>query len=379
MKKSANNRWEKRPTVNTNDIYSVPSNGTIYSPFSFKIDPMEQLILVNFEKDPDEFYNIFEFQQACDKIGKKYFLVIAYRNDGASDVYYQAGFPFGSQESVLNSASFFVRPLEKAKFEVDSDSLDVSFVFEDKIGREIKVRVNERNRQNKEPFFLLAPIGAISKTPVSLPVYSLYEISFAKQKYTDIEIVIGKVKHKPDTFPMPIERSRNYFTRYSADTFNVDWNSNFNGPLSPLTHACNSKIEDNATTYEIEENSGHCEIRRMSTKNKKHMIAIDFHPAIPDFVSLRQEADINGTFSISTDHTAGSLHGNYKIRRVDNDIDFEIHPTGGWEPNESRLVLKIVFFVVKIFKEWPKSYVWNAKIRLDESGEPVMQSGWKRL
>ena len=29
---------------------------------------MEQLILVNFEKDPDEFYNIFEFQQACDKI-----------------------------------------------------------------------------------------------------------------------------------------------------------------------------------------------------------------------------------------------------------------------------------------------------------------------
>ncbi|HNW68777.1 MAG TPA: hypothetical protein PKI01_00115 [Bacteroidales bacterium] len=365
--------------INNNDIYSLPSNGVIFSPFSFNIDPMEYLILINFEKDPDEYYNSLEFQQACDKNGKRRLLVIAYRTDGATDIYYQPGFPFGSQDSVLNNAGFFERPLENAKFEVNVNGIEVNFILEDKIGREIKVRVNESKRQKKNPFFLLAPVGANSLKPKSLPIYSLYEMSFTKQKYTNIEIEIDKVKHKPDTFPMPIDGSKNYFTRYSVDTFNVDWNKNFKGPLSPLTPDNNCKIEDLGTTYDIEEKSGHYEIKRMSTKNKKHKISIEFYPAIPDVVCLRQGVEINGNFSIKTDDTAGTIGGNYQIKRHENDIDFTINPTGGWEPNESRLVLKILFFVVKIFKEWPKSYVWNAQIRLDDAGQPIMQSAWKRI
>jgi hypothetical protein len=35
--------------------------------------------------------------------------------------------------------------------------------------------------------------------------------------------------------------------------------------------------------------------------------------------------------------------------------------------------------VVKVFKEWPKSYVWNAKIKLDEKEQPIMESSWKRI
>lgn len=372
-------RKGNRGIVKNTGIYSKPSNGTVFSPFSFNIDPMEHLILINFEKDPDKIYNILEFQQACDKNGKKRLLAIAYRNDGATDVYHQAGFPFGSQDSVLNNASFFERPMENAKFEVNADLMEVSFAFEDKMGREINVQVNESNRQKKKPFFLLAPVGTISMKPMSLPIYSLYEMAFTKQKYTDIKIEIDKVKHKPDTFPMPIDGSKNYFTRYSADTFNVDWNKNFKGPLSPLIPDNNHKIEDMGITYELEEKSGHYEIKRMSAKNKKHKIIIEFHPAIPDIVCLRQGIDIDGNFSITTDNTAGTIRGSYQIKRQKNEIDFEIKPTRGWKPNEGRLVLKILFFVVKVFKEWPKSYVWNAQIKLNDTGQPILQSGWKRI
>ena len=47
----------------------------------------------------------------------------------------------------------------------------------------------------KKPFFLLAPVGVISKTPVSLPFYSLYRMSFIRKNHAVIEIDIDKVAH----------------------------------------------------------------------------------------------------------------------------------------------------------------------------------------
>jgi len=88
------------------EIYSRSSDGRFYSPFSLSVDDMEHLILVNFEKDPDEFYHTFELQQARDDNGRKILLVIAYRNDGGADVYHQPGYPFASQASLLNDAGF---------------------------------------------------------------------------------------------------------------------------------------------------------------------------------------------------------------------------------------------------------------------------------
>ena len=377
-KKRTLQKKEQRAFGNA-DIYSKPSNGTVFSPFVFNIDSMESLILVNFEKDPDEVYNILEFQKACEKNGQKRLLAIAYRKDGATDIYYQPGFPFGSQESVLNNAVFFERALEDAKFEVDEDFMEVYFVFEDKTGREIKVRVTEDKREKKKPFFLLAPVGANSKRPISLPVYSLYEMSFTKQKHTHIEIEIDKIKHKPDSFPIPIEWSKNYLTRYSADTFNVDWNKNFKGSLCPLIPDNDHRMEDMGITYETEERDGHYEIKRMSAKKNKHNITVEFYPAIPDIVCLREEIAIDGNFSIITDNTSGYIGGRYRVRRQGNEIDFEINPSEGWVPNERRLMLKVLFLVVKIFKEWPKSYVWNAQIKLDDPNRPIMQSAWKRI
>jgi len=336
-------------------------------------------MLVNFEKDPDVLYNTLEIQQASDKNGRKKLLVIAYRNDGAADVYHQPEYPFASQDSVLNNATFFERPLENARFEIKTDNIEVYAFFEDKKGRKVTLRVNENSRQKKKPFFLLAPVGVISQKPASLPVYSLYEMSFTKQKTTSIEIEIDKVKHSPDKFPMPIECSKNYFTRYSADTFNVDWNTNFNGKLTPLTPDNNNIAEVGGIIYELKEQNGHYEIKRMRANNSKHSICIEYNPAIPDIACLKQGTDINGYFSITTDNTEGTIQGYYHIKKRENEIDIKIRPDKGWNPNENRWIIKILFFFVKVFREWPKSYVWNAKIRFDNnSGLPTIQSGWQR-
>jgi hypothetical protein len=360
------------------DIYSEHSSGCFFSPFNLSIDNMEHLILVNFEKDPDEFYTIFELQQARDTKNQKSHLVIAYRIDGSVDVYFQAVFPFGSQASILNGVNFYERPMENARFEINADRLEVFFAFEDKIGRQIKVKVSESNRRKKKPFFLLAPVGVVSGQPASFPVYSLYEMSFTKRKFTDIEIEIDKVKHKPDTFPLPIDCSKNYFTRYSADTFNVDWNKNVQGLLFPVVPGDNNKIEAGGTTYELANNQGHYEIRCMSIRNKKHQLNVCFSPPVPDILCLKTEVNMDGNFTIKTDKSTGTIRGGYFLKRIGDEVNIQLQPNGGWQPNEKRWILKFLFFVIKVFREWPKSYVWNAKITLDRINNPVIQSGWKR-
>ncbi len=369
---------ESRNHFNKNDIYSKRSNGSFFSPFSLSIDDMEQLILINFEKNPDEFYNVFELQQARDKKGKERFLVIAYRKEGAADVYHQTSYPFASQAGILNETTFIESPLEDTKFMVTADCLDVFFAFQDKFGREVKVKVNESGIQKKTPFFLLAPVGVISKKPGSLPVYSLYEMSFTRQKYTNIEIEIDKVKHRPDTFPLPVNWSRNYFTRFSPDTFNVDLNKNFEGLLTPLIPV-NNEIEDSGITYQLVDNCGHYEIKRMTAKNKRHQIVVDIFPPIPDIVCLNDDIHIDGNFTIATDKSSGIVSGGYHLEKRGGDIELRFQPKDGWHPNEKRWILKLLFLVVKVFREWPKSYVWNAKITLNASDQPFMKSGWKRI
>ena len=363
----------------TGDIYSGSSDGSFFPPFSLSIDDMEHLMLINFEKDPDKYYNTFELQQARDNTGSKRLLVIAYRNDGGADVYHQPGYPLASQESLLNDVNFTVCPLEGARFEVDNERLDLFFAFKDRYGRGIRVKVVEDRKPRKKPFFLLAPIGTLAKLPMSFPVYSLYGMSFAKRSHTEIEILVGEVRHRPDTFPLPLDGARNYFSRYSADTFNVDWNRNFHGQLQPLLPGEDNRAVKGDANFELANNGGHPEIRRMNATNSKHRLTIDFSPPVPDIACLRDGLEIDGGFMITTDGAAGSVRGVYHVRSRGDDIEMSIHPDKGWIPNEKRLILKLLFQVVKVFKEWPKSYSWNAIINLGSAKYPVMQSSWRRI
>ena len=363
--------------METATIYNRKSDGILYSPFNLSIDDMKKLILINFEKDPDELYNTFELQESADRNGASRLLVIAYGN-GFTDIYHQPLFPFASQKSVLNNPTFFERTMEGAKFEIKNNILEICFNFQDKNGREIIVRLTETRLNRKKPFFLLAPIGANSKNPDSLPIYSLYNMSFTKQKYTDISIKINNIIHRPDTFILPFEWCKSYFTRYSADVFNVDWNKNHMGILSKITFDNKEIISDNGVTYELINNEGHPEIKVISAANNEHKIKIEFMPAIPDIACLSDGTNIDGEFSITTDNSSGCIQGVYHLKKAGIETDIEINPSKGWYPNQKRFIMNILFFVVSIFKKWPKSYIWKAKIWNQPSDQVIMNSYWER-
>src|SRR5690554_3436918 len=66
----------------------APQPMKFHNPFDIHIDPMERLLLINFEKDPDTVYIGFEPQVFNDSINGKGHLVIGWRVDGKVDVYH---------------------------------------------------------------------------------------------------------------------------------------------------------------------------------------------------------------------------------------------------------------------------------------------------
>lgn len=61
----------------------------ILNPFQIDIDPMERLLLVNFDKNPDTIYVGFEPQVFNDDKNGKGHIIIGWRQDGKVDVYHQ--------------------------------------------------------------------------------------------------------------------------------------------------------------------------------------------------------------------------------------------------------------------------------------------------
>jgi len=160
---------------------------------------------------------------------------------------------------------------------------------------------------------------------------------------------------------------------------NVDWNKNFQGQLLPLFPGEDNRTENGNVTYELVNNGGHREIRRMSTTNNKHRINIDFSPSVPDIACLRDGVKMDGDFVITTDGAAGSVRGVYRVSRRENEVEMSIHPDKGWIPNEKRLILKVLFILVKVFRDWPKSYAWSAIINFGSAKHPLMKSAWRRI
>src|SRR5512139_3308725 len=124
------------------DIYQSSAGGNFYSPFNLRVDPMQRLLLINFQRDPDEVYLGFEPQVFDDPVNGHGMIVIAWRNDGRVDIYHQPTISQAHKNYDIigkGLADLVERPFEGARYEVGSHGVDLQFAFEDKLGRPIAV------------------------------------------------------------------------------------------------------------------------------------------------------------------------------------------------------------------------------------------------
>lgn len=365
----------------------------MFSPFSLKISPIERLFLINFEKDPDEIYSGLEPQWFDDASYGKGLRVIAWRKDGYVDVYQQPGLTIEETIDVAAKglADTTICPMRNARFNVTKSGVDVAFDFEDKTGRKIEVEIVEKSQKPTHPFSLLAPVGSSSVNPTSLPVYFMFKFDFVRQKHTDVHISIGGRLHKADPFTFPINGSRVYYMRYSADAFLVDWCPAQSHVLASLKFDGQHYHDSNNTRYEFTEDAHHPAIARIQSSRNNHTFTAEFHPPFPELNSIVDNASHSGAFILGADASAGLVKGTYKASRSGDLVEVTMHPDGGWEPKPKTLFLKFLFSAAKIFRHWPKTYLWTAQIKLsdsvnsnDDDGDevnalPFMDSKWTRI
>lgn len=367
-------------TKSSDSPISPEPSGKIHSPFCFHIEPMQRLLLINFEKDPDEVYLGLEPQWIEDPVNGTGCRMVAWRRDGYVDVYQQPGLvDTGHRFDVAGKglADLLVRPMDNLRFQILPEGVDIRFDLEDKLGRRIEVEIRESGRKPARPFSLLAPVGSASEAPSALYLFFLYRFYFVRKAGTTVRVRIDGKDRKLDKLPLPLNGSRCYFTRYSADPFLVNLTA-MNGVLAEVDPSAGS-IPQGGIRYDIQDAGGRRGIASLETGNDRHAVRMSFDPPFPDLAALENEEIRDGEFCVTSEESAGQVIGSYHVEKQGERVGLTMVPDGGWIPNESNRVVRFIYRAAAVFRNWPKTYQYQADMHFPPDAPPTIRSSWTRI
>jgi hypothetical protein len=363
----------------------------VISPFHLHVDPMKALLLVNFEKDPDRIYLGLEPQAFDDDIHGRGLLVIGWRVDGQVDVFHEPGLRLDPQTYGIAGKGLH-RMVERSfldtRFELLPAGAQIQLGFRDLEGREVRLHIRETDTRPRRPFALLAPMGGAASDPPALPLVFVHEFYFVRHAGSEVRIEIDGRQHRADAIPLVLDGARAHFLRYSADPFIVTWNPDAGATAHILEVEAEPVdgtflAEAGGVRYELEANGEFREIRRMSRRERHHEVSVEFAPAFPQLLALRDGVELAGTFRISTDPAAGTVTGRWRVARQGEQLRMEAVPEGGWTPGEAPRMARLLYRVVSTFRSWPSTYIWRGSLRLPPADVAVegalhFESSWER-
>ncbi|KMQ52327.1 hypothetical protein CHISP_0594 [Chitinispirillum alkaliphilum] len=353
------------------------------NPFRINIDPMNRLLLVNIENDPDSTYIGFEPQVFEDAVNGKGHLVIGWRKDGRVDVFHESSLTLRPEKYNITGkglANIVETQFSQAFYEISSFGVQAHYEFTDILDRKIVLTVREKNPKKRKPFGLLAPMGHAAESPSSMPLVFLYDFYFVRKNHTEITIGINGRTHKPDKLPLPMDWSKMYFARYSPKPLIALLNPAFSGVVDTIKIPAVTKVfEKDGHTIHINWNQGEGpSIEKITRVNETQPVELCFEPAFPDLQTLPDTTHRKGRFTIKAHSSTGSIEGFYTIDKTNNIITAKLIPSLGWIPRPTKFSLRLIYGLVKIFKNWPSTYEWNAVIKETDHQNYSMQSQWNR-
>lgn len=351
-------------------------------PFRLEIDPMESLLLVNFEKDADTLYTGFEPQVFDDDVNGSGHLVIGWRKDKKVDVYHQKSLHLNPEKYSIAGAGLnkmIAVDMNPAHNEMNETGVHAQYRFKDILGREIQIFINEKNPKKRKPFGILAPMGDAATHPFSLPLVLLQDFYFVRKNQTEIVVSIDQKKHRVDEFPVPMDFQQMTFLRYSPKPLIAALNPAHNGPLKARRLKPDQQtIENVDCSYEIAWSSDVPFVRTVRVENKVHPLTMRFEPAFPSLNQFPTNTRQQGTFRISGHESVGVISGRYQIESRGEGVAVSLVPSDGWKPKVTKLSTWLLFNAVKVFRQWPKTYRWDAVLRREPDATWHMESAWMR-
>ena len=353
----------------------------ILCPFEIAVDPMERLLLINFEKDPDDIYIGFEPQVFDDNINGRGMLVIGWRKDGKVDVYHEAGLKLMPEKYDIAGKGLeqMVRTdLAGSYFNVTEKGVQARIEFQDFMGRKIEIKIKESHPKKRKPFGLLAPMGDAAEKPSAMPLVLLHDFYFVRRKHTFISIIINAKAHKPDKLPFPLDGTCMYFTRYSPDPTIATVNPAFDGEL-PLISLKENSVRWKNMNLQLSDNGLVKEIQAVEVAYKDRNVSLRFEPSFPNLSALSPNTVVRGRFTIREDPEIGKIKGKYLLQSKDDEIVINMRPSKGWIPNEKKWSLNIMYALISIFRKWPSTYKWSALLNRHQESGFRMRSTWERI
>jgi hypothetical protein len=352
-------------------------------PFRIDVDPMERLLLINFEKDPDSLYLGFETQVFNDAINGSGHLVIGWRMDGKVDVYHQPGLKLDPEKYDIAGkglANMVEREMKDAFYEINESGVQASYAFNDIHDRTVTLRINESHPKKRKPFGLLAPMGSVAENPSAMPLVLLHDFYFVRKKHTEALVSIAGKAHQPDELPVPMDGRKMYFMRYSPKPLIATLNPAFEGELQELRVTEGSmQMVSGHHIIELDWNNDIPVIKSVTRENETFPVQLRFEPGFPNVADLPDNYSTNGRFEIEAHPSTGRITGIYSIEKIEKEILVKMIPSGGWKPRPTKLSLRFMYRVVKTFRQWPTTYKWTAKITEVSESNYQMVSAWQRI
>ena len=350
--------------INAADIYEAGHSKAFYPIIKFNEGKgkVDKLCLIDFKGD--EIYSSFELQEIRRK-NSIYYVILAYREDKGSDVYYVKGLDLcvDDYKSLLNKVTLLELDYINVKFDVTEKGIDVYCSFKDKQNRNIEFEVKE-NKDKEDSFGLIAPVGNDSKNPDKFPVIYLKKFNMVRQKGTEIFVKVdGKKLEIIKLMPL-CNFKKVYLARYCYFSNIKDLNTDFTGELEPIMiNGTEREIEVGNSIYSINMNDGHIEIKCVRVINDNSEMKITFSPAIPDIDLLKNNVEVDGRFSLSVDEIKGIMGGVYSVKKSDSLVNIRMNPQKGWQPMPGKL--------------WMKTYLWNCNIDISNEAHKI-KTKWIR-
>ena len=345
----------------------------LISPFHLQTEPMERLLLMNFDQDPDSVYVGFEPQYFDDNVYGTGLLVLGWRADGRIDVFHDPGLQLNPHNYGIAGAGLHAmveRSFDGAFFELGHDGVQTDITFDDLDGRPVHLMIRETDTRPRTPFGLLAPMGSVASDPPALPLVYVDGFYFVRRAGTEYRIEIDGRSHQTDFLPLVLDRTPMYFLRYSASPFIVTWNPDSDAGiriLEPVAEGGEIVAYADGVRYELKRNGGFHEIRQMSRRLDEKEVTVEFAPAFPQLLSVADGADVRGEFRITAGGSLGTVRGTWNVSRNGRELYMELLPDGGWIPGSAPPMARGLFRAVSMFREWPSTYVWRGTIQLPEN------------
>ena len=363
------------------DSKNSKGNKCVIIPFNMELDPIKKLLLVNFDKNPEDIYSGLELQYLVTKNEGSGYRLIAYRNDKYVDVYDEESLQIqeiGAFEVCLNGlANYRKVSFSKVSYEMSQEGIQVEFALADYMGREIDVVIKEHSKKKSRFIDLIAPIGLSSKNPVVLPVYAMYQFDLVRKRNTEISVKVNGKAIIPDAFPVPIPKDGQfrYFTRYGYDCEMVEFGRERKETLPLLDLEDSNIVRHNGLISSFSFENGTYRLKNMEFEKTKHHFMLHFTEPFPDLVRM-DNTTVHGTFRIEMDSSMGDISGEYSITKKNSIVQIELIPSKGWTVTNNMLITKVMFGKKSVFRNWPKTYCYKQTI---DTNTKESSCSWERI